>query len=93
MDFSGPQCQSCAFPMNTEDSFGKNVDGTKSEDYCYRCYQEGKFIDEGITMEEKIDKLVQMGMLKFGVSESFARNLAEKHIPNLKRWKKKEDNL
>jgi len=88
MLFSGPQCQSCAFPMNNEDDFGTEVDGKKSEEYCYRCYQNGKFTDEGITMEEKIDKLVQMGMLKFGVSESFARNLAEKYIPNLKRWKK-----
>ena len=81
-------CQSCAMPMKKEDDFGTNIDGSKNEDYCCFCLKEGEFLDKGITMDEKIDKLVEIGKSKLGLSEEQARTMAEKTIPLLKRWKK-----
>jgi len=38
------------------EDFGTNTDGSKSKEYCHFCYKDGKFLDEGITMEQKIGK-------------------------------------
>lgn len=46
-------CQSCAMPMSDE-HFGTEKDGSKSEDYCSYCYQDGEFTIDN-SMEEMID--------------------------------------
>ena len=38
-------CQSCAMPLNPE-VLGTNADGSKNEDYCTYCYQNGAFASE-----------------------------------------------
>ncbi len=81
-------CQSCGMPMKMEKDFGNEEDGRLSEDYCSFCYQQGKFTDEGITLQEKIEKLVKIGVSTLGMTEEQARTLAENTLPGLKRWKK-----
>lgn len=81
-------CQSCGMPMEKESDFGTNQDTSKNYEYCTFCYKNGSFVDEGITVEEKIEKNIQIAM-KTGMEEDVARNLAEATIPTLKRWKKK----
>ncbi len=53
-------------PLEKEDDFGTNANGSKIEEYCFHCFQNGKFLDEDIILQEKIDKnvkfAVQMGM-------------------------------
>jgi hypothetical protein len=80
-------CQSCGMPLEKAEDFGTNLDGSSSEEYCRYCYESGKFADEGITMEEKISKNIEIAM-GLGMSEEEARDLAEKTIPTLGRWKK-----
>ncbi|MGV8151594.1 MAG: zinc ribbon domain-containing protein [Candidatus Nanoarchaeia archaeon] len=80
-------CQSCAMPMKKEDDFGTNEDGSYSKEYCCFCFEGGDFKDKGITLQEKIDKLTQMGQ-KLGLTEEQARKMAEIKLPGLKRWKK-----
>jgi hypothetical protein len=46
-----------------------------------------KFTDEGITVEEKINKNVELAK-KMGMSEEKARETANSIIPKRKRWKK-----
>ena len=46
-------CQSCAMTLNEEKYNGTNNDGSKNEDYCIFCFNEGKFTYE-ITMNEMI---------------------------------------
>ena len=55
-------CQSCAMPLSKVDDFGTNNDGSKSEEYCFHCFQNGKFLDEGISLGEKIEKNVRFGV-------------------------------
>ncbi len=57
-------------PLQKED-FGTNANGSKSEECCFHCFQNGKFLDEGITLEEKINKNVKFAVL-MGMSEQEA---------------------
>ncbi len=74
-------------PLQKEEDFGTNADGSKSEEYCFHCFQNGKFLDEGITLEGKISKNVKFAV-QMGMSEDEARKLASEVLPKLKRWKK-----
>ena len=80
-------CQSCGMPLQKEEDFGTKADGSKSEEYCFHCFQKGKFLDEGITLEEKISKNVKFAV-QMGMSENEARKMASEVLPKLKRWKK-----
>ena len=80
-------CQSCGMPLQKEEDFGTDVSGSKSEEYCFHCFQNGKFLDAGITLQEKIDKNVKFAV-QMGMSEHEARKLASNVLPELKRWKK-----
>ena len=80
-------CQSCGMPLEKEDDFGTNANGSKSEEYCFHCFQNGNFLDDGITLQEKIDKNVKFAV-QIGMSESKARKMASEVLPKLKRWKK-----
>ena len=84
----GEICQSCGMPMQKNEDFGTNADGSKSEEYCRFCYRKGRFTDEGITMEEKIKKNTEMAT-KMGMAEEKAREMANNIIPKLKRWMSK----
>jgi hypothetical protein len=74
-------------PLQKEEDFGTNVGGSKNEEYCFHCFQNGRFLDEGITLQEKINKNVKFAV-QMGMSESEARKLASDVLPQLKRWKK-----
>jgi len=75
-------------PLRSENDLGTNADSTKNQEYCHFCLKDGKFTDEGITLEQKIEKLV--GMAKsMNIPEDKAREMAQTTLPQLKRWKKK----
>ncbi|OGC08397.1 hypothetical protein A2230_03905 [candidate division WOR-1 bacterium RIFOXYA2_FULL_36_21] len=78
-------CQSCGMPMQKDENFGTNQDGSKSLEYCQFCFKNGKFADEGITMEQKIAKNIEIAQ-KMGMLEEKAIELANSTIPKLKRW-------
>ena len=87
MEFpQGPICQSCGMPLRTDGDFGTKRDGSKGEDYCFHCFQGGKFLDEGITLQEKIEKNVKFGV-QMGMPEDVARQMCETILPHLKRWR------
>ena len=82
----GTFCQSCAMPMQKPEDFGTNANGSRNQDYCRYCYQNGQFTEPGITMEQMIEKCA--GIMK-------QMNLPQKQIeqtktfiPMLKRWRK-----
>ena len=81
-------CQSCGMPIRTKEEFGTDANGRKNKEYCHFCFKDGKFTDEGITMEQKIDKLVEIAKTKMNIPEEKAREMANRVIPKLKRWVK-----
>ncbi len=84
-DMEAKICQSCGMPMMADEDHGTNEDGTKNEEYCKFCFQNGKFEDQGITMEEKIAKNIDIAV-KMGMDEDEAKKMAQDAIPKLKRW-------
>jgi len=74
-------------PLQKDEDFGTNASGSKSEEYCFHCFQNGKFLDEGITLPQKINKNVRFAV-QMGMSEIEARKMASEVLPKLKRWKK-----
>jgi uncharacterized protein (DUF169 family) len=80
-------CQSCAMPMENSEVYGTNADGSKNEDYCQYCYQNGAFTSEQ-TMEEMIETCIPF--VSKGdpyPDEESARKAMQEFFPQLKRWK------
>lgn len=83
-------CQSCGMPLEQDKDFGANADGSRQEDYCHYCYQNGAFVDPNITMDGMIQfnlKFNEENGHPFGTQEQ-ARQMMEQWFPTLKRWKK-----
>lgn len=84
---TGPFCQSCGMPMQLDEHFGTDKDGSKSADYCCYCYSDGDFIDGGITLPEMIEfcsqKMAELGVMPY----EDAKKMNEQFMPLLKRWK------
>jgi len=81
-------CQSCGMPLDKDpNNGGTNADKSKSNMYCSYCYKDGKFLDEGISLQEKIEKNVQIAVKRMNISENEARRMAENLLPKLERWK------
>ena len=81
-------CQSCGMPLiNDPQKGGTNKDKTISDKYCSFCFQNGKFVDEGISIQEKIEKNIQIA-ISMNIPSKKAKQMAETTIPSLERWKK-----
>jgi len=65
-------CESCGMPMHKLADFGTNKDSTINTEYCHFCYLQGKFVDHGITFEQKIEKNINMAE-KMGMPKEDAR--------------------
>ena len=80
-------CQSCCMPMDAAGGmYGINADGSKSEDYCKHCFENGAFTTN-CTMNEMIEICVpHMASAHSGMSEDEARKMMREFSPKLKRW-------
>lgn len=80
-------CQCCGMPL-TIDVLGTNKDGSKNEEYCKYCYEDGEFSSD-CTMEEMISICTDIMMKD---DPSLKKDIVQKHFaelfPQLKRWKK-----
>ncbi len=73
-------------PMEGEPDFGTNRDGLINKLYCKFCYQGGEFTMQDLTLEEQIERLVELATQRMGMTEEDARAMAGKALPNLQRW-------
>jgi hypothetical protein len=79
------RCQSCYMPMSKPENFGKEADGSPSEDYCCYCYENGDFTTKQ-TLEEAVESNIQFWQDEGQTAEE-ARADIMKVFPTLKRWK------
>ncbi|HBI60555.1 MAG TPA: transcriptional regulator [Lachnospiraceae bacterium] len=81
-------CQSCGMPMgNTNEMYGSNKDGSKNEDYCKYCFENGAFTSD-CTMDEMIEFCIpHMVKAHSDMTENKARSMMKEFFPTLKRWK------
>ena len=78
-------CQSCSMPMEKDPGTGgTNLDGSKSEDYCSYCFQEGEFTQPDFRAKD-MQKFCIEKMKEMGVPTLFGW-LLTRNIPKLKRW-------
>ena len=85
----GPFCQSCGMPMDNSDCFGTDERDLKVNDYCIHCFENGKFTNPDITMEEMIDLVTDIMIEKVKMPEEQARQISQSFIPTLNRWRDK----
>lgn len=84
-------CQSCAmlFMPKGQDLRGSNDKGGKSDEYCYLCYVNGKFLSPDITFEQMV-ALGREGISK-GEGSTLAKVIFKMTYPMLlkqtKRWR------
>lgn len=77
-------CQSCGMPM--QDVSGSEANGSKSEDYCKYCYENGNFTFHG-SMAEMIEICVpHMVEANPDMNPEQARQMMSQFFPSLKRW-------
>lgn len=79
-------CQSCGMPMEREEMYGNNGDGSKCDEYCVYCYPKGSFNNPEETFEEMIESCIPF-MQKEGYAEAEAREWLRTNLKDLKRWK------
>jgi len=72
-------------PLKNAEHRGTEANGSASLEYCKFCYHEGKFLDEGISLKDKINKNIDIAT-KMGLSRAEATEMANSVIPGLKRW-------
>lgn len=82
----GPFCQSCSMPMQQPDDFGSEADGSKADEYCHYCYQDGAFVSD-VSMAEMIDISAKGMSEAMGTPEADAKQMLAGILPELKRWK------
>lgn len=78
-------CQSCSMPLDKEEYYATNADGTVNHDYCIYCYKDGAFTRE-MTLEEAIADAANYAEYMNATPEE-AVAYAQKVLPTLKRWK------
>jgi hypothetical protein len=83
-------CQSCGTPIVKEEEFGTNADGTRNFEYCNKCFQNGKFTEPDITMDQMIEKAAREMIEEEKIPSKYAYKIAQEYIPGLKRWFQKK---
>lgn len=73
-------------PIDDENLWGTNKDGSKNSDYCIYCYKDGEFLQKA-TLAEYIEMMVPFAS-QAGMTEAQMRQYCETVYPTLKRWKK-----
>lgn len=86
IDVHGNICESCGMPMHHLSDFGTNIDNTINTEFCHFCFLKGRFVDHGISLEQKIEKNIAMAQ-KMGMPREEAAMKANNTLPKLKRWK------
>lgn len=83
------RCQSCAMPL-TEEFYGTEADGRKTQDYCKYCYQNGAFTMPDLKLQDAIRMSVEYMRETMKMEEEQAEVMANAVIPSLKRWRSHE---
>ena len=78
-------CQSCGMPLDTEEVKGTEKNGSKNNEYCKYCYENGAFKDPHMILREMQNRVKnQMKRLEH---HEYAIQKAVNILPALKRWK------
>jgi hypothetical protein len=74
-------------PIDTEDRKGTEKNGTKNNEYCKYCYENGAFVNPNTTLDE-MKVIVKTQMKEMKLPDNLIQ-LSLNILPSLKRWKSK----
>jgi len=81
----GPFCQSCGMPLSRDvEGGGTNADGSRTLEYCSHCFQNGRFTEPSISVDEMMAK-VEAKLRRMHLPGLIARRFVQE-IPKLQRW-------
>ena len=84
-DMEGQVCQSCGMPMSKDPAGGgTEINGSKTQEYCSHCYQNGGFTMPDRTAEGMVER-VRARLTELSLPASVVENAASM-IPTLHRW-------
>jgi radical SAM superfamily enzyme len=72
-------------PIDNPELQGTEKDGSKSHEFCTYCYQQGSFINPGMTLND-MTSMIKLQMEKRKIDQHII-DMAIKCLPGLKRWK------
>jgi len=75
-------------PLDNAELRGTEKNGSESQEYCKYCYQDGAFINPGMTLKE-MSTIVITQMEKMNI-DTKTIDMAVSSLPHLKRWQMKE---
>lgn len=84
-------CQSCSMPLDKPELMGTEKDGSKSNEYCTYCYQNGSFVNPDMTLDEM--KTVVKEQMEIRKIDAGIIDMAVSGLPHLKRWRAKTFSL
>jgi hypothetical protein len=77
-------CQSCSLPLVSTQLLGTEKDGSKNQEYCKYCYQEGSFTHPQTTLTEMISQVINQ-MENMHMDSKIIKQTVS-ILPDLKRW-------
>lgn len=77
-------CQSCSMPLDSEQLKGTEKDGSKNNEYCKYCYENGALINPNMTLNE-MEVIVKTQMEKMNLPGNLIQTSLNL-LPKLKRW-------
>jgi len=81
------RCQSCNADIEKDSAYGTNADGSRSLDYCKKCFKKGKFLED-LTIEQMSDRLIKLHKNSWANLDAGRNVYLTRVLPSLKRWKK-----
>ena len=77
-------CQSCSMPVVSPLLLGTEKDGSKNQEYCKYCYQDGSFTHPQTTLTEMISEVINQMETMHIDSKTIKQTVSI--LPDLKRW-------
>ena len=78
-------CQSCSMPLEIDHVKGTEKNGSRSNEYCIYCYENGHFKDPSLSLAKMLD-IVETQMEKMNIPSKIIESSLNK-IPKLNRWR------
>ena len=80
-------CQSCGMPLSKDPKGGgTEANGALSTKYCSLCYQNGKFVEPHLTVDQMVTKVKKIMQEQMHIP-GFLAGLFAKRTRKLERWK------
>lgn len=81
------RCQSCGMPLSSDfGNLGTDADGSRTDEYCSFCFQNGEFTNPTQTLEDMINSSIENMTADLNMPRERAAELANSFIPTLRRW-------